>query len=174
MKQVALLYESHLDKFKLLSSPDAEKDPDAMTQNLEFCEENFVEDSDKHEAAVQFCVKFSSGTFGEFPQLLVLDFGGQYYLRHSLEATVVSSDAFSSPEPPPSVVCQILEWSIDELNLVPCPKLLEHLDFSGKYNVPYDLPESKGMEEFTPTNYCKLWHTILFIEEMGINREISR
>ena len=174
LNQVALLLEEHLDKFKLLKSPD-ESEQKPTTQCVQLREDDFVEDCANHESAVQFCVKFNCGVFGEFRQELVLDFGGQSYLSQCLNVSVMSDDLRGKQESPrQSVSCQILDWSVENMKLVLCPELIDGEDLRQQYNIPRDILDPTTLEEFTRETYCKLWHDILFFEEYHICDEVAR
>ena len=171
MNQVAFLLDENLDKFKLLKNPD-ESEETQTTQCVELSEDDFVDDLENHESAVQFCVKFYSEVFGEFNQELVLDFGDEQYLHHTLEVSVTSDEFQESL--PKTVSCQILEWSLENMKLVLCPELFDPESLREQYNIPNDLFDPSKFKEFTRDTYCKLWHHILFIEEQHIQKEVAR
>ena len=164
-----------MDKFKFLRSPTADRS--SNMESIQLLEEDFVEDSGKQQSAVQFCVQFSSGVFGEFEQKLVFDFGHGSVLVRSLFASVVSKDIGNSDKDTSrAVYCCILEWSEEKVELVLC-KDLSGLDLdglSGQYGIPHVLPNPSKLVEFKRETYCKLWHDILFIEEKHVRREVAR
>ena len=161
-----------MDKFKFLRS--SIKDGSSNMHSVRLLDEDFVEDSAKQESAVQFRVEFSSSVYGNFEQKLVFDFGGSLVLARSLYVSVVSEDFCNVP--PRTTYCRILEWSLQEMQLVLCKDLIA-LDSDGvcaQYNVPNVLPDPSEIGEFKRETYCKLWHEILFIEEKHIQMEVAR
>ena len=169
---MSFLLETHLDKFEFLSS--SIKNGSSNTQRIRLVQEDFVEDSAKQESAVQFCVKFSSRVFGDFEQKLVFDFGCGSILARSLYVSVVSEDVCNVP--PRTTYCRILEWSLEEMELVLCKDLIA-LDSDGlcaQYNVPKVLPDPSKIGKYKRATYCKRWHEILFIEEQRIQMEVAR
>ena len=177
LRQVAFLLETHLDKFKFLRRQEQTRSNPNM-QSIQLCERDFVENPSKREVAVQFCVQFSSGVFGDFEQKLVFDFGDSLVLARTLRVSVVSEDVCSNEEVSSSRTryCRVLDWSVDKMELVLCKDLLK-LDPDGlteQYNIPDDLPDPSVFVEFTRDTYCKLWHDILYIEEKCIQEEVAR
>ena len=148
-------------------------------QSIQLCAGDFVENPTKQEVAVQFCVQFSSGVFGDFEQKLVFDFGNNLVLARTLRVSVVSEDICSNEEVSSSRTryCRVVDWSVEKMELVLCKDLLR-LDPDGlteQYNIPDDLPDSSSMSvEFTRETYSKLWHDILYIEEKYIQEEVAR
>ena len=147
-------------------------------QSIQLCARDFVENPSKQEVAVQFCVQFSSGVFGDFEQKLVFDFGNSLVLARTLRVSVVSEDICSNEEDCSSRTryCRVLDWSVEKMELMLCKDLLR-LDPDGlteQYNIPDDLPDPSVFVEFTRETYCKLWHDILYIEEKYIQEEVAR
>ena len=165
-----------MDKFTFLSR--TEGNCSLNVQSIRLHEEDFVEDIDRQESAVQFRIQFSSKVLGDFRQTLLFDFGNGLVLARSLNVLIVSRDMYNSKEVSSSRTsyCNILEWSEEEMELVKCKDLVEmNLDgLCDQYSIPDALPDLSGCTEFTRETYCKLWHDILFIEEKHIQREVKR
>ncbi|XP_028391332.1 LOW QUALITY PROTEIN: uncharacterized protein LOC114516140 [Dendronephthya gigantea] len=174
LSQVAFLLETHLDKFKLLRCNETSKHS-STAQCVRFQKEDFIEDSAKNESAVQFCIQFSSGVFGDFEQKLVFDFGQGSVLVRPLFVSVVSKDT-SKEKSSRTRYCHIAEWSVDKMELVPCKELMRW-DLEGlceRYSIPDVLPDPAKCPAFSREKYCNIWHQILLIEEKHIGTEVAR
>ena len=156
-----------MDKFTFLRSQD--QDHLSNMRGILLLDEDFVEVSGTSERAFQFCVRFSSGEFGDFEEKLVFDFGRGSILFRSL---VVS---FASESRNKENVAYV-EWSEETLELVLC-RDLKGMDSDGlcdQYSIPDALPDPAECAELTRETYCKIWHDILFTEEQHVQREIAR
>ena len=176
MKQIAFLFETHLDKFKFLPIPTKDLSPNV--ENVHLLGKDFFKESGKQKLVVEFSVQFSSGVFGDFEQKLVFDFGYGLVLARPLFASVVTKDICSRGQDTSSrtAYCCTLEWSEKEMELVKCKNSIER-DLDGlcdQYSIPDVLPNPSECAEFTPKTYCKLWHDILFTEEQHVQNEVAR
>ena len=175
LSQVAFLFETHLDKFKFLRRNGRQKQS-VNLQSFHFLDEDFVEDVARNESAVQFCVQFSSGVFGDFKQELVFDFGNDNVLVRSIFVSVVSKDISEEEPSSRTTFCRISEWSVDKMELVPCKELtgMDHNGLCEQYSIPNVWPDPPECSEFSCETYCSIWHEILFIEEKHIQEEVAR
>ena len=176
LSEVAFLWETHLDKFQFIRTPEEKDSPG--TQSIPFLEDDFVEYPSMHKAAVQFCVQFSSDVLGNFRQKLLFDFGNDMILSRLLNVSVVSEEICISKDEylPSTTFCRILEWSEEEMELVGC-KDFQGMDPDGlceKYKNEDALPDPAEIGEFTRNTYCKQWHDVLFHEEQYIEKEVAR
>ena len=176
LSQVAFLLETHLDKFKFLRNTS--QNHTSNLQSIRFLDEDFVEDSVKHESAVQFGVQFCSSVFGDFEQKLVFDFGHGSVLFRSLFVSVMSKEICHSKEDESlrRTVCRISEWSVEDMELVLCRDRLEldPVGLSEQYSIPSNVPVPSKLMKLTRESYCEIWHQILFIEEQYIRKEVGR
>ena len=159
-----------MDKFKFLRSSG-----EHSVNSARLLEEDFV--VDKQKSSIQFSIQFSSNVFGNFEQKLVFDFGHESaVLARSLFASVVSKDICNSKEDSSAHTssCRMLEWSVEEMELVHCKDFIGRGGVCERYSMPNVLPNPAEFVGIARETYCKLWHDALFIEEENIEREVAR